>query len=374
MPMSSRRAIYWNPSARSWVSQSSHRDSDAIINFHRNLEHYDPTKLHSLDAVAQDLGVKSVMLKDETSRLGLPSFKILGASWAIHLAIAQLAGLPLQATVRDVSVAAKELFVKLYAATDGNHGRAVARMASLLGLSETKIFVPNSLDNSTQNFITEEGAEVIIVDGDYDDAVRAAALQAKYDGGLLIQDTAFEDYTKIPSWIVDGYSTLMVEIDEQLPEHADIVVCPVGVGSLAHAVVSHSKMRGRSTTVLAVEPDTAACLYSSLRAGKPIPTKTTHTIQTGMNCGTVSLSAWPTLEAGVDVSTTVSDFEVHEAVQYLRSIGIEAGPCGAAPLAALKYVARTDPNSLNLDKDSVVILICSEGSRDYQVPQERIRG
>lgn len=369
MSTNTRRPIYSNPSARSWTSQPSNRESSAIISFHRSLPKYSPTTLHSLDAIAKEIGVKKVFLKDETSRLGLPSFKIVGASWGIHQAIAQRAGLPSNTTVEDLSTAAQRKGVKLFAATDGNHGRAVARMGRILGISGTKIFVPGSLDESTQDLISQEGAQVIVVDGDYDFAVKEADAQARNSGGILIQDTAFEGYTEIPQWIVGGYSTLLVEIDEQLPDHADVVVVPIGVGSLGEAVVSQSKMKGQTTFVLAVEPDTAACLYKSLRAGTSLPIRTSHTIQTGMNCGTVSTTAWPILKAGVDVSTTVSDFEVHEAVQCLQSVGIKAGPCGAAPLAGLRHVARTNPEILSLNEDSVVVLICTEGSRDYQIPR-----
>lgn len=361
--------IYSNPSARSWTSPPSNRDSSAIIKFHRRLPNYTTTPLHSLDAIAREIGVKRVLLKDETTRLGLPSFKILGASWAIHRAITKRAGLPLHTHVEDLSIAAKRMGTRLFAATDGNHGRAVARMSRVLGISGTKIFVPESLDAPTQEFISQEGAQVIVVDGDYDVTVKEADSQARNEGGILIQDTAFEGYTEISQWIVDGYSTLLMEIDEQIPKHADVVVVPIGVGSLGEAVVSHSKMAGRSTRVLAVEPDTAACLYKSLSAGNSIPIRTSYTIQTGMNCGTVSTTAWPILKAGVDASTTISDLEVHKAVQYLESVDIGAGPCGAAPLAALRYMASTNPEILGLDENSVVVLICTEGSREYRLPK-----
>jgi hypothetical protein len=209
-----------------------------------------------------------------------------------------------------------------------------------------------------------------VVNGDYDAAVRQADSEAKANGGILIQDTVFEGYEEIPKWIVDRYSTILVEIDEQTSQRPDVIVVPIGVGSLGQAVISRRKTEGRSTAVLAVEPDTAACLHKSLKAGKLTSLSTSETIQTGMNCGTVSTVAWPILEAGVDASTTVSDFEVHEAVTYLQSLGITAGPCGAAPLAALKHVARTDPSLLGLNKDSVVVLICTEGSRDYKIPRD----
>ena len=155
-------------------------------------------------------------------------------------------------------------------------------------------------------------------------------------------------------------------------------MCPVGVGSLAQAVVSHYKSRrfsakgggGRGCAVATVEPETASCLHQSLLAGRPTPTTSTgHTIMTGMNCGTVSSTAWPTLSAGVDVSLTVSDRKAHEAVEQLRSMGVGAGPCGAATLAAVPAILQTSLAARKLDSNSIVVLLCTEGARDYVAPQ-----
>ncbi len=162
---------------------------------------------------------------------------------------------------------------------------------------------------------------------------------------------------------------MLREVDEDLGTTSHMIyVSPVGVGSLAEAVVSYGKAKGRSSTVLAVEPHSAACLWESLQAGYSTTIETTTTIMSGMNCGTVSTAAWPILKAGLDVSVTISDDEAHEALVYLKSVGVAAGPCGAASLAALRYVARTDPKALHLTPDSKVILICSEGARAYNAP------
>jgi acetylornithine deacetylase/succinyl-diaminopimelate desuccinylase family protein len=171
-------------------------------------------------------------------------------------------------------------------------------------------------------------------------------------------------------WIVDGYSTMLREIDQQLEDDvASAIVTPVGVGSLAQAVVLHSKSAGRSTSVLTVEPDTAACLKRSLEVGSITQIATRHTIMSGMNCGTVSYSAWPIHKSGVDASVTVSDFEAHEAVQYLQKAGVNAGPCGAASLAALRHVAKANLEAIGLNANSVVVLLCTEGAREYQIPR-----
>jgi threonine dehydratase len=164
---------------------------------------------------------------------------------------------------------------------------------------------------------------------------------------------------------------MLREIDEQLDiQSSKLFVVPIGVGSLGEAVVTYSKAAGRSNTVLAVEPETAACLWSSLQAGENTTIETGATIMAGMHCETVSTTAWPFLKAGVDVSVTVSDVEAHEAVLYLQSKGVSAGPCGAATLAGLRYVARVAPEVLHLTPDAVVVLICSEGAREYEVPSK----
>jgi threonine dehydratase len=169
---------------------------------------------------------------------------------------------------------------------------------------------------------------------------------------------------------VEGYGTMMREIDKQLGDQKpDLVVVPVGVGSFAQAVVSHYKASGHRSRVLTVEPDTAACVYTSLTAGEPVALETTGpTIMEGLDCGTVSSKAWPVLQAGVDGSLTISDYEAHEACIRLRSLGVSAGPCGAAPLAALRRLTSTDKAALELNESSVVVLLCTEGHREYNVP------
>lgn len=367
MSTSARRSLYTNPSARDWVFAGL-GVSDAPTRFHRSLPGFAPSPLIPLDDLAKELRVKKVFVKDESSRLGLPSFKILGASWATVRAVAEKAGLPVDAELETVTDAAKRRDVTLFAATDGNHGRAVARMASILGV-KAEVYVPKDLDLSTRQFIIDEGANVTVTSGDYDFAVHNAAQEAENQGGVLIQDTSFEGYEGIPKWVVEGYSTMLREIDDQLEDsHLDVIVTPVGVGSLAQAVVSHSKAAGRSTSVLTVEPDTAACLWKSLTAGESTTISTINTIMSGINCGTASPVAWPILRAGVDASTTISDFEAHEAVQYLSKHGISAGPCGAAPVAALRHVARSNPRAINLSANSVVVLLCTEASREYVTP------
>lgn len=165
--------------------------------------------------------------------------------------------------------------------------------------------------------------------------------------------------------------TMMREIDSQLDgTRPTLVVSPAGVGSLAQAVILHCKKSGSRTKVMTVEPDTAACLYKSLRKGEPVTVHTHASIMAGLDCATPSPIAWPIIKAGVDASTTVSDWEAHQATNYLETRGVFPGPCAAAPLAAIRRLRESDKASLGLDRGSVVVLLCTEGTREYRVPMD----
>ena len=373
-PTSRRRLIWTNKSAASFACTA---DSDLALaqEFHVNLPGFERTPLVSLDDLAAELGLRGIFVKDESSRVDLPSFKILGASWGTFRAVAELLGLEPVVGFKDLAAHARNAELRLVAATDGNHGRAVARMAKLMKL-DADIYVPSVMDKMTENFIAGEGANVIRVAGDYDAAVALAARNAfSSRTNILVQDTSFEEYEKIPRWIVEGYSTLLAEAESQLKDlglSATTFISPVGVGSLAHAVVLFAKSKGRAIRVIAVEPENAACLHNSLTTHDTKPIATTNTIMAGMNCGTVSAMSWPLLKKGIDDSVTVSDWEAHVALQYLQKHGVHAGPCGAATLAALRRVAAENPGSVALEKDSIVVLLSTEGAREYIVPKDDI--
>ena len=171
-------------------------------------------------------------------------------------------------------------------------------------------------------------------------------------------------------WAVDGYSTMLAETDRQIQEACDrnpsICVVPVGAGSIAQAVVSHYALKDLDIRNFTVEPEAAPCLMEALRNRKITPLETGATIMTGMNSGTVSTIAWPILEANVCAAVAVSDAECHESVLSLNSHGINAGPCGAATLAAARKL--TEATLLALDPDAVLLLFSTEGKREYTSP------
>lgn len=343
-------------------------DHTPQLNFHKALVGYEPTPLLCLDSLAAELELDAIYIKDESSRFGLPSFKAVGATWGCFRALVSHLGFELEtSTLEIVASAAADKGCKLLAATDGNHGRAIAWMARSLGIEST-IYVPHDLHPNFLRLIAAEGAEVVVVQGDYDFAVSTAASAAGASKhNLLVQDTAFEGYEDIPGWIIDGYATIFTELEEQLrglSTQPTTILTPVGVGSLAQAVLVHAKSPRRNLTTIGVEPATAACLYTSLVAGKATSITTSETINAGCNCGTLSAISWPYLRDHLDMSTMISDYETHVAVDDLHRHGVNAGPCGASGLAALKRLVAEG----NVAKGASVILINTEASRPYHVP------
>ena len=211
----------------------------AAVQFHSSMPGYRPTPLVELPELAAELGVAAVFVKDESRRLGLPAFKILGASWAVNRALSRRSGF--DSPARSLTeLRERSAPVTLVTATDGNHGHALARVAALLGLA-ARIYVPAGTAIETVQTIANEGAKVVQTDLVYDEVVWAAASStAGHRDDLLIQDTAWQGYEQIPQWIVEGYATLFDEIDVQLggrPVH--LIAVPSGVGSLLQAAFQH---------------------------------------------------------------------------------------------------------------------------------------
>lgn len=200
-----RRGLYFNDGWQSWNS-SPGTSAEQVHNFHRSLPGYQQTPLVRLDNLAQEIGVRAIYFKDEGSRFGLPSFKILGASWGTFRAIVAQLDLPLDSDLDTVKRSLSDSKITLYAATDGNHGRAVARMGHWLDLA-VEVHVPAGMHASTIDFIESEGATVVKSKGSYDEAVLEAQAASKKEGGILVQDFAFRDYKDIPQVGQDTYTT-----------------------------------------------------------------------------------------------------------------------------------------------------------------------
>jgi diaminopropionate ammonia-lyase len=312
--------------------------------FHAALPGYRPTPLRDLPALAAALGVGGLALKDESDRLGLPAFKVLGAAWAIERALREA---PATHT--------------LIAASAGNHGRAVAHAAAQRSL-RCRVFLPARSAAARREAIAGEGAEVVVIDGDYEAAVAQAGAAGAEPGCLAIADVGDSGPAR---WVVDGYATLFAEVAEQ--GDFDVLLVPVGVGSLAAAAARFAAQAGAA--LVGVEPAAAACLTASLAAGRPTTVPTPGTTVAPLDCAEVSAAAWPDLRAGVHGTVTVTDAEVAAAMRELAAAGLAIGEAGAAPLAALRALVA-DPDAaalrdaIGLGAASRVLLVATEGPTD----------
>jgi diaminopropionate ammonia-lyase len=376
--------VFLNPAARTAAVTAPPR---APLGLHRRLPGYAATPLQDAPALAAANGVERVWLKDESSRLGLPAFKLLGASWAAYRAVIARLGRDPEpwASLDELCQTLAPLRpLTLATATDGNHGRAVARMAALLGL-DADVYVPKGTATARIAAIEGEGARVTVVDGDYDRAVASAAATAG-DRCLPIQDVGWPGYEQVPAGVVEGYATIFWEVDDQLAargeEGPDVVVVPVGVGGLAAAAVRHWHRRGRRRPpcLLGVEPLAAACVLRSLRAGRIVTVPGPHdSIMAGLNCGTPSLVAWPLLRAGLDAVVAVADERARQAMRDLAEAGVVAGETGAASLAGLAEAnggrqAGELQRVLGLGPHARVLLLCTEGATDPEAYRRIVGG
>lgn len=371
--MSTQSSIFHNKAvSESGIGSSPGRDP---LQFHRRLPGYEPTPLIDAPALAENLGIGQVWVKDESSRIGLPAFKILGASWAIYRELQKRANFDGWNTVEELAALLEGLRpMTLSAATDGNHGRAVARMAALLGF-DARIYVPAGTSQARIDAIADEGASVTVVDGTYDEAVARSSEDAG-ERCLVISDTSWAGYEDVPRRVIDGYSTILWEIDDQLAAQGgagpDIVVVQIGVGALASAVVSHYRQPGRGhyPKIMGVEPTVANCMLASMRAGEIVTIPGPQdSIMAGLNCGTPSMLAWPVVSAGVDVFVEIDDDRAREAMRSLAGVGVVAGETGAAGLGGLIELlvgseAERSREFLDVNEETRVLLFVTEGATD----------
>ncbi len=352
-----------------------------VRTFHGRLPAYAPTLLVDAPRLADSLGVGRVLVKTETQRMGLPSFKILGASWATYRAVcAHLGGEPpAWANIYDLAASLRHLRpMTLAAATDGNHGRAVAFMARLLGF-EAHILVPAGTSQARMEAIRGESAAVTVVDGTYDDAIERSAEMAG-EHCLVVSDTSWPGYETIPADVAAGYATIFAEVDDALAREGlgplDMVTVPVGVGALMAAAVTHYRSGPHRPLLVSVEPDDANCVQASTIAGEITATPGPHrSIMVGLNCGMPSPLAWPLLASGVDWCVSVDSDAASRAMTDLADSQVVAGETGAASLAGLRALLQDSHGAAALGDpaEATVLVLVTEGATDPQ-NYERIVG
>jgi diaminopropionate ammonia-lyase len=248
-------------------------------------------------------------------------------------------------------------------------------MARWLGFEAT-ILVPVDMSQERTEAIRSEGAEVRVIDGTYDDAVALSAELAD-ERCLVISDTAWPGYGSVPRWVIEGYSTILQEVEDDLTKLGepgpDLVLVQIGVGALAAAVVRHFRRPelDLQPVIVGVEPTHAACALASVEAGEIVQIPGPHdSIMSGLNCGVPSPLAWPVVSGGIDLFVAVDDDRVRQAVRDLAVAGIAAGECGAAGLAGLTLLRKRDEVPTGAAR---VLVISSEGVTDRSA-WERIVG
>ena len=355
--------------------------------FHKSFPQYSVTPLQKLSALASYLGVKGIYCKDESYRFGLNAFKVLGGSYAMGRYIAKELGRDISQLPYNVlsSDKLKEEFgqATFFTATDGNHGRGVAWAAKRLG-QKAVVRMPKGTTKTRFDNIAKEGAEVTIEEVNYDDCVRMAAAEAaKTEHGIIVQDTAWAGYEEIPSWIMQGYGTLVLEADKQLKENGvdrpTHVFVQAGVGSLAGAVVGYfaHKYKENPPVMVVCEASAADCLYrSAVQADGNLVNVTgdLQTIMAGLACGEGNTIGWDILKNHVTVFASCPDWMSAKATRiYANPLEndphIISGESGSVPLG-LAYTALHDEDAkdlktaLKLDENSNILVISTEGDTD----------
>ncbi|MDG4877142.1 diaminopropionate ammonia-lyase [Mesorhizobium sp. WSM4935] len=336
------------------------------------------TPLHALPALARELGIGTLHVKDEGKRLGLGSFKALGGAYAVMHLVLEEAGRRLGRAVaveelhkpEVKAIAAQMTFA---CATDGNHGRSVAQGAGLVG-AHSVIFVHSGVSNERVAAIARFGAEMVRVAGDYDQSVREAARVAAERGWTVVSDTSWPGYERIPGLVMQGYTVIVREALRRLPEPPTHIFLQAGVGGFAAAVAGHlAIMLGEDRpTVIVVEPARAACVYETAKAGRPVTiAHSKPTVMAMLECYEPSLVAWRVLSRIGDAFMTVDEEDAVSVMNRLaRPSGndpaIVSGESGGAGLAGLIRAAgdRKMRAALGLDGNSRVLIINSEGATD----------
>jgi diaminopropionate ammonia-lyase len=336
---------------------------------------YAPTPLIDLPEVAAAARVAAVHWKDESGRFGLGSFKALGGAYAVaRLLVGELArrGVTNAATTTELEAGAHRDAVRqitVTCATDGNHGRSVAWGAQRFG-ARCVIFVHETVSQGRRDAIARYGAEIRVVPGTYDDAVRACTHTAEREAWFIVSDTSWEGYTEVPRDVMQGYRLMTEEAIAAMPAPPTHAFVPGGVGGVAAA--ASVQLRGQvepDPRLIVVEPERAACLLASGEAGAPttVPGEL-DTIMAGLACGEPSLLAWQELERGAYAFMALQDASAVDAMRLLaqRDPPIVAGE-SAAPVLAAFLLAAADPFSrsmLGLDAGSRVLLLGTEGATD----------
>lgn len=370
------------------LSAFSLEEAQKARNFHAGFAQYNETPLTALPNLAKALGVQTIHVKDESYRFGLNAFKVLGGSYALGRFIAQKLGETIENLPADriLSPEVREKLGELtfVTATDGNHGRGVAWTAHQLG-QKSVVYMPKGSSTERLENIRAEGAVASITDLNYDDAVRLADKHAQERGWVMVQDTAWEGYTDIPLWIMQGYSTMGCEILKQLEaqgaEKPTHLFLQAGVGSMAGAMAGFfSACYGEDRPFITiVEPNRADCLFRTAKANDGKLHNVTgdmNTIMAGLACGEPCSIGWEILGSCADAFLSVPERVAADGMRILAAPArgdqpIVSGESGAAAFGAAANLLLDESlanlkEKLGLNEHSRLLFISTEGDTDRE--------
>ena len=365
----------------------SEQATTAAHRIHQELPGYQRTPLVRLDAMAKRLGVKAVLVKDESKRFGLNAFKGLGGLYALTRVVCRQLGLDVNTvSFSDLKkpeyadAIQKMVFVT---ATDGNHGRGVSWAAGQLGC-EAHVYMPVGSSELRAQAIRDVNpkAESKIMETGYDDTVRYAAKQAEEHGWYLVQDTSWDGYEEIPAWIIQGYTTMAYEACRQMTEQGlapTHVFVQAGVGAMAGGVVGYltNVFEGHRPHFGVVEPEAIACIYQSGKVADGAPHEAVDqqpTIMAGLNCGEPCTITWPILRDFADWYFKCPDYVSAYGMRLLAAPEdsdpkVVSGESGAVTTGLVNLIAGKPEyaalkEKLGLDENSVVLCFSTEGDTD----------
>ena len=359
----------------------------AVKSFHQSLPGYSPSPLVNLGELASMLGIEALMVKDESRRFDLKAFKVLGASYAIAKEIKQYLSFGEKKLSFDAIAAQKSALKALtfVTATDGNHGRAVAWCAEKFGCKAV-VFMPKGTSEFRLEAIQSHGAHAEITEFNYDETVLFSAQKAKENQWVLLQDSSWEEYMKVPKHIMQGYFTLVSEFEDQTMTWPTHVLAQAGVGSFAASIFSYFLSRPKTTPkLILVEPTGAACFFNSIQIGdgKPHLTKELDTMMAGLSCGQPSLLAWEIIKPNCDAFIICNDQLAKKGMQLLANPRgddaiVVSGESGAVPIGLVNEICINQKftlikERLKFDGNSKVLIFSTEGDTDPEVYRQYSR-
>src|SRR6056297_1595008 len=359
-----------------------------IYELHESIPNYSKTPLFELNKLAERLKVEKIWVKDESYRFGLNAFKVLGGIFAVASYLEEKYGEDIVSDLTFNELKCKEVKEKVgditfVTATDGNHGRGIAWASNQLGYKSV-IFMPKGSSKIRLNNIKKEGAEAYITDFNYDESVKIADKYARDHNGVLIQDNAWKGYEKIPKWIMQGYTTIIDEVVNDIEEKNEKIThvfLQAGVGSFASSILGYlvNKYGSKRPKSIIVEPEKASCMYKSAVYNDGIPHRvdgSLNTIMSGLACGEPSTIGWDILKKYADMFVSCSD---NVSAKGMRILGnplsedpkVISGESGAVGLGLLSIIQeypqyKEISEKLKIDSNSKILIINTEGDTDPQ--------